>query len=156
MTPRARWSPISLILMLGSLLIAGPLVGCESDDGLSLWGSVSAVYDLDFVETRARLTDESLSIEYVDGNGIIAVEIIARTVPDGPASIDLATDGDIRGSRGGSNLPARTEGWLVLLDYEPTAGAPVIGTFEAVLTNGDEEFTLYGAFETSLIDDRTQ
>lgn len=141
-------SVLRLLPILGLLALAG----CDDTDATALRGSVSRIYALDFVETRARLSASELSIEYVAGDGQVPVQIIARPPPDGAATVDLATDGDVLGRRDGIALPARKSGALVLLSFAPSEGGVVIGSFEAVLTTGETDYTLVGTFDTVVED----
>ncbi|MCB9542120.1 MAG: hypothetical protein H6703_06715 [Myxococcales bacterium] len=143
-------------LALLAALLAAPLAACESPTEPELRGTVEAIYPLDFVDTRARLDRDGLSIEYHAGDGQIPVQLIVRRPPSGPDVIDLADDGDVIGRRDGRVLPARKSGELVLLDYAPEDGARVAGTFSAVLTTGDRNYGLAGAFDTTLTDARAQ
>ncbi|MCA9540489.1 MAG: hypothetical protein KC620_16430 [Myxococcales bacterium] len=135
-------------------LVALTLLACGPEDDADLRGSVDEIYDLTFVETRARLDNSGLSIQYIAGDGQVPVEVRVRRPPDGPAVIDLAQDGDVLGSRDGMPLPARRRGVLALTAFATEDGAAVIGHFEALLSAGERSYTLEGRFDTVLEDRR--
>jgi len=138
---------LGIVMMLACL--AGT-VGCDTPIASQLSGSVASIYPLGFVETRAHVDDGVLTIDYVAGDGQLPVQVIVYTSPESAATIDLATDGDIIGRRDGLALPARKRGTLILTRWPSEDGEQLIGTFDAVLTTGEQDYTLFGSFETEL------
>ena len=148
---RGRFVQAAFVLLAFFLL--PQLSGCGDDNGGSLGGSLGDIYDISFETVRARLYPSELAIEYVNAAGEVPVRITVRLVQVdvvGPATVDLASKGDITGSAAGIQMPRLKTGTLELKTYKPADSADVKGDFTANLGVGDSKYSLHGDFNTTL------
>ena len=139
-------------------LFAALAQACGEGEDNYLKGSITDSYDMSFDETRARLYESELAIEYVkdsEGGGKVALRIALGLAGGPPAKgrvYDLLTEGTItRGSGLGGELPELESGDLELLEYSAADDSAVQGDFEAVfVTEDNTRQTLRGAFSTKL------
>lgn len=130
-----------------ALLIALPAFGCVPTEG-GLHGSLSDFYDLDHERVRARLYDDTLSIEYVRTDSQVPVRL-TLTGPK-PGTHDLLDRGDATGRVGHQVLPGLMAGQIVLSAFEATSQERVAGSFDARFEVGDKTASLRGEFDTEL------
>lgn len=137
-------------------LVAGLVAGCNTAPNY-LDGSLSETYHLNFDETRIRLYDSELSIEYVDNltqEGIVALRVTTLN-NEGlkpRTRIDLFENGALgRGEGFESPLPDLESGFLRMSDFERKDGSEVNGRFRAVfITPEDTQLTIRGGFQAPL------
>lgn len=147
----ARWWTGWLVMWLA-------LAGCDPTGDNYIKGSLAATHDMGFDETRARLYESELSIEYVENLKQGEKVVLRLTVSRRKGELakgdvyDLTSDGDIaRGQGFDSTLPDLESGELELLDYSPEDGSDVRGSFEAVfITTEKTRKTLRGGFSAPL------
>ena len=133
------------------------LLACQALAPNSLDGSLTESYDLAFDETRARLYDSELAIEYVeDPQGtqtvVLRVTLDTDVEPKAGKSYDLVEHGEITQSGAlNTSLPDLDEGDIALEEYGDDNGAKVVGSFDAAFVTGDgETLQLQGRFKTEL------
>ena len=133
------------------------LLACNALAPNSLDGSLTESYDLSFDETRARLYESELAIEYVDdpqgaATVVLRVTLDAEVEPKAGKSYDLVEHGEITQSGAlNPSLPELDEGDLDLEDYGNDEGAKVVGSFDAAFVTGEgQTLQLQGRFKTEL------
>ena len=133
------------------------LADCTLQDNF-LDGSLVESYGMRFDETRARLYDSELSLEFVDNLTQPDIVSLRVTVPNTPklgpnTTLDLVKDGGhiARGEGYESPLPELDSGALRISDYAAREGAKVDGRFRAVFfTPEQSRLVVRGAFDTTL------
>jgi hypothetical protein len=143
---------LSLFVMLGMAV----LLGCSKEDN-KLYGSVSAVYSLDFDSVQIVRVGGQVSVEYQRSSGAKAAKLTV-TVSDlanlAGNKIDLTemVGGLPRGTMqrvesSTTDFPIKTGN--VVFDQEPTAGTSLSGSFHTTLSNPDGR-TLNGDFHATV------
>ncbi len=133
------------------------LAGCTLQSNY-LDGSLVESYGMRFDETRARLYDSELSLEFVDNLTQPDIVSLRVTVPNTPklkpkTTLNLLKEhGDIaRGEGYESPLPELDSGSLRLVDYGSKPGDAVEGNFRAVFfTPERSRLVVRGGFSTTL------
>ena len=131
------------------------LGGCTSIEPNSLRGSLADLFDLGFDETRARLYEPELSIEYVDSerSGRVAIRVtLQRPDASAPGTFALPGLGYVGlADKVGGQLPPLVDGQVVLDLMDPVAEGAVTGSFRAVFETPDEQrFVALGSFDTQI------
>lgn len=114
------------------------LFGCAAEADNALEGSLADFFDLSFDQTRARLYDSELSIEYVDSVRGDLVVLRVTLTRETALVADVAYDLQAAGSLGmsdsvGSALPPVLTGTLAFEDVAEAEAAVVEGWFDATL-----------------------
>jgi len=149
---RGRPAPIASILLLLLMLLLGA-IGCGGGDDNYLEGSLTESYDLSFDETRIRLYESELSIEYLVETDEGQKVTLRLTVTRGEGLVeevayDLTTEGTVgRGEGWGSALPTLESGTLTMSGYGAEPGVEARGTFTSIfLTSDGSRLSLRGGF----------
>ncbi len=136
------------------MLLVG--AGCRTAPNF-LDGSLVDVYNLQFDETRIRLYDSELSIEYVDNltaTGMVALRLTAQNTPKlkSKERYDLIKTGNIgRGEGYESPFPELDSGHIRLDRFGRKADDKITGNFRAIfITPEDDKLTVSGGFTAEL------
>jgi len=132
------------------------LAGCGVTGGNHLDGSLAALVDLSFDQTRVRLYESEVSVEYLDNtrDGIVALRVTVHN--DGELSArtpyDLATQGDVGTSDElDTQLPELASGTFKFSRFSPDDGETVKGSFDAVFETPDHtRLSVVGGFMADL------
>ena len=132
-------------------LVVG-LLGCGAvEEETKLQGSVSRVYSLEHDSVRALLSANEFAVQFIDDGAVIVQVVLDRTQVSQimPGNYDLATDGVV-GSREDRPLPDFVSGTLELTQFAPDDGARISGEFGATLATDENNYSVYGRFDTTL------
>lgn len=146
----SRCSKRGLLVVLAAATLS--LLGCQERGG-QLGGSLGQIYRLDFTETRTRLYDEYMSVEYVAPGKIVPVRISMdrRVVQLGKGKFDLTQGGEIAGRlRNGVEIPRFSTGSITFTSYGENQGSDVDGEFAATFDIDERSFGLEGKFVSKL------
>ncbi|MGC6416540.1 MAG: hypothetical protein ACON3Z_05465 [Bradymonadia bacterium] len=133
-------------------LVVG-LLGCgAAEEETKLQGSVGRVYSLEHDSVRALLSANELAVQFIDDGAVIVQVVLDRTRVSEitPGNYDLATDGLVVGSREDRPLPDFVSGTLELTQFAPDDGASISGEFGATLATDENNYSVYGRFDTTL------
>lgn len=143
-------------MLVTFVALALGLVGACGPGPSRLDGSLGQVYDIRFDQTRVRLYEGQLSIEYVRRNGAVPVRVGVHLDPESRGRggvFTIGEDAELSGSQpDGASVPTAQDGEVRLDAFEPRHGARVSGSFRSRIIAGGREYTLHGDFNAPLDD----